>query len=172
MRKNRNYLLFIYDFFNGDREHLPHVIPIRLLPITEGDIKFVYGDYGMICNIETTKSFKKVKKLVKKSLRGEVDQYFLIRQTDEMNVYMPGDMLKGLFGKYNTVENVSWKPKKEQLDDLFNKVMDDLYSLKDDSYGFSQNIPSLDQILDKISSNGIDSLSDIELQLLKKYSNK
>ena len=50
--------------------------------------------------------------------------------------------------------------------------MDDLYSLKDDSYGFSQNIPSLDQILDKISSNGIDSLSDIELQLLKKYSNK
>ena len=66
MRKNRNYLLFIYDFFNGDREHLPHVIPIRLLPITEGDIKFTYGDYGMICN-EKQLNLLKVKKLVKKS---------------------------------------------------------------------------------------------------------
>ena len=60
MKKIESYILFIYDFFSGDREHLPHVIPLRLLPLTEGDIKFVYGDYGMICNLESRKSFKKI----------------------------------------------------------------------------------------------------------------
>jgi hypothetical protein len=170
-KRTKNYILFIYDFFVGEREHLPHVIPLRLLPLTEGDIKFIYGDYGMICNIETKRSFKKVKKLVRKSLRGEVDQYFLLEQPKEMNVYMPSDMMKGLFGPFSKVETVGWKPKKEQLDNLFNKVMDELYPNDlSESFKLIRNNPTLDQLLDKISNTGIDSLSDYEKELLKKYS--
>lgn len=169
MKKIENYILFIYDFFSGNREHLPHVIPLRLLPLTEGDIKFVYGDYGMICNLESRKSFKKIKKLVKKSLKGEVDQYFLIKVPEDMVVYMPGNMVDGLFGKYHNVETVHWKPKKEHMDEMFNKIMDDLYDEGSNDFGRPPK-PSLDQILDKISRSGFDSLSDLEKDLLKKYS--
>ncbi len=169
MNKIENYILFIYDFFSGDKEHLPHVIPLRLLPLTEGDIKFVYGEYGMICNLESRKSFKKIKKVIKKSLKGEVDQYFLIKIPKEMVVYMPGNMVDGLFGKYHNVETVHWKPKKEHMDEMFNKIMGDLYDQGSNDYGHSHK-PSLDQILDKISKSGFDSLNDLEKDLLKKYS--
>lgn len=169
-KKTKSYILFIYDFFIGDREHLPHVIPLRLMPLSEGDMKFVYGDYGMICHIESKYTFKKIKKLVRKSLRGEVDQYFLLKKPQDFVVYMPGDMVKGLFGLHNDIETAGWKPKKEQMDKMFNKIMEEVYGENDNMKLNEQ--PSLDQILDKISKSGLNSLSDFEQEILKKYSKK
>jgi len=47
--------------------------------------------------------------------------------------------------------------------------MDDLYYEGSNDFGRPQK-PSLDQILDKINQSGFDSLSDLEKDLLKKYS--
>ena len=62
MKRQDSYLLFIYDFFQADRDQLTNDIPMKLLNLTDGTIKFVYGDYGMILYIETSYKFKKVKK--------------------------------------------------------------------------------------------------------------
>lgn len=171
MKRQDSYLLFIYDFFQGDRDQLTNDIPMKLLNLTDGTIKFVYGDYGMILYIETSYKFKKVKKVVRKRLKGLVDQYFLIKQPDDISVYMPDDMMEGLFGPDNKVHKASWKPRKEHLDNIFTKVMDELYSEKPIK-PFSLKEPTLDSLLDKINRDGFENLSDYEKDILKKYSNK
>jgi hypothetical protein len=125
----------------------------------------------MILYIETPYKFKKVKKVVRKRLKGLVDQYFLIKQPDDISVYMPDDMMEGLFGPDNKIHKASWKPRKEHLDNIFTKVMDEIYS-ENPIKPFSLKEPTLDSLLDKINRDGFDNLSDYEKDMLKKYSNK
>lgn len=104
---------------------------------------------------------------------GMADTFILTEVTDKKSVYAPDNIKAHLLDLENDTQNV------ENIDSTvrMDKQVDDFSGLAEDFVGFLLDemeqeikVPTLNQILDKISENGISSLSPFEKEILDEYS--
>jgi len=191
------YLLFVYgDFRNKDK--VVELISLQLSSFTTmtSNIKFNYGDYGAIYNFESEHNFFNIRDHVHVILEKVSFQYFLIEKPKNMYAYMPPEMKINLFDlfsdndnkEYNITEEEDEGPGYTNLTDMFYYNTNTTFSEEDlfkgiDKDQLFQNImerlkyededlpkPTVDDILDKIRDEGIESLTSYEKQLLEEYS--
>ena len=190
-----DYLLFV--FGNLTVEGSQDEIASALLPITKNEkVKFIYGSYHMVVNLETELPFDELKEYIYETLKSDVFEYFLMPMSDKTSVKLPETMAEHLFDLENDTDKVhvftqldveELKKRDKQTDEELDLIIN--YFLSNSEFEFTSEDedeeddlikqvmnkpkqPSIDELLEKIVENGMDSLTLQEKQLLDEYSNE
>ena len=191
-----DYLLFV--FGNLTVEGSQDEIASALLPITKNEkVKFIYGSYHMVVNLETDLPFDELKEYIYETLKSDVFEYFLMPMSDKTSVKLPESMAEHLFDLENDTDKVhvftqldveELKKRDKQTDEELDLIIN--YFLSNSEFEFTSDDeedeeddlikqvmnkpkqPSIDELLEKIVENGMDSLTLQEKQLLDEYSNE
>lgn len=172
-----NYLLFVY--YNADvenSEQKTQEIGTKLAEhITSGQVKFMYGDRHAIFHFGCKSEFVDVSDVVY-FISDEISgfEYLLTKKNKDYSSNFDEDNLNHLMSLRSTKPkkhkptppkiNFEFKPNEGSKD--FMDIADILINLKRKEVC---NL-SLDELLDKISDKGMESLSEIEKQKLEEYS--
>ena len=193
------YLLFVFGdlMIEGMQEE----IASTLLPITSNEkLKYIFGSYHMVVNMDTDIPFDELKEFIYETLKSERFEYFLMPTSDKSSVKLPTEMAQHLFDLENNNENVhiftqenveKIKMRDKQSDDelglIINYFLSNTEGLTFDDVEMEEDEdddplirkvrqksqrPTVDQLLEKIADEGMDSLSADEKQLLDEYANE
>jgi regulator of replication initiation timing len=153
-------------------------IALSISPIVDSpNLKFHYTRNQIIFSFGTETPKDEIYEYITGILYGLVEIFILTEVVDDFSVSLPKDIKDHLFDLENVGENVTMKLDMERIKKNLDFSFDDEEDDDDDdiiSLIFKNKIteptPTLDQILDKLYSDGIDSLSSKEKNILETYS--
>jgi hypothetical protein len=168
------YLLTIL----GDFETLENCknIALSITPVVDSpNLKFQYEKGVLIFHFSSEIPKEEIFEYVRGILYGISDSFILTPMSDDVSVSMPQDRYNHLFDLESSDGDMDMKLNMERIKnnlDFMEEEEDDIVALllegMKDKGLFKK--PSLDQILDKVLSNGIESLSSFEKDTLETYS--
>jgi regulator of replication initiation timing len=170
------YLLSVTDDFAS--EGMCKEIALSISPIVDSpNLKFHYTRNQIIFSFGTETPKDEIFEYITGILHGLVEIFILTEVVDDFSISLPDDIKDHLFDLENVGENVTMKLDMERIkknldfsfDDEDDDDDDDIMSLIFKNKTTDPN-PTLDQILDKLYSEGIDSLSSKEKNILETYS--
>jgi hypothetical protein len=178
-KKNPAYMLFLFGDFS-DLESITQELSMQFLPfVTSPFLKYTYGEFGVVFHFRSGETFTDLKEYVDMSLNEIVDQYYLMEATKNVDIKMDRKLKKDFL-------NIDGETKKEQQKtgtiDVESKVRERREELKNFTFEFmlptdlnfnpkkeSDYLPTVDEILDKISEKGIETLTEKEKEILDNY---
>lgn len=195
--EEKNYMLFIYGDFKGG-EKLAYEIISTLEPVMSSPaIKYIWGDFGIVAHFKTTLSFPELSKYCATELNVWVSQYFLVENSggifghaeDDNADYLLNLDINENIEDLNLDENVEGV---KDFTDLYKEFMNKLSTGEIQMYSdedmdeeedeedeidliirrnTQKEVVTLNDILDKISEKGIESLTKTEKRKLNEYAN-
>jgi hypothetical protein len=172
------YLLSVTDNFAS--EEMCKEIALSISPIVDSpNLKFHYTRNQIIFSFGTETPKDEIFEYIKGILHGLVEIFILTEVVDDFSISLPDDIKDHLFDLENVGENVTMKLDMERIKKNLDFSFDDEDDDEDDAADIMSLIfknkttdpnPTLDQILDKLYSEGIDSLSSKEKNILETYS--
>lgn len=173
------YMLFIFGDFD-EQENLATNLSSQLLTVVSSPfLKFTYGEYGVVFHFRSKEVFSDLKEYVDMGMSEITEQYFLMEVTKNFDVKMPRKLKKDFLNidneekkKENKTGEINVESKlKERREELRNFTFEFLMPTdfnqmvqKEPDY-----LPTVDEILDKISEKGINSLTETEKEILDNY---
>jgi len=180
--KDKRYMLFLFGDFSDD-ENLVNEINYQLIAIVSSKfIKFNYGEFGMVCHFRTKETFNDLKEYIDMSLNEITEQYYLVEVGTNFDVKMDRPLKKDFLNiddekpqnKNGSIEigeptEIKFKPTKKEMDiyHMMFPIMDPNFFKTNEDEIIKD--PSIDDILDKITETGIESLTEREKQILDNY---
>jgi len=184
-----NYLLIVFGQSEKQDEFVKTLCTDVSVMSDLGDVKYYYGPESVIITFKCSEGIDSVSGFME-LLYGQMKLIYILLpyDKDKLSLKMDSDVSKHLFDVELPEQNT------EKMSDLgslvqkwitdeinsqeFISEIENLEQSEEDeiekiiSKKKVEEIPSLDELLDKISSSGISSLTEKELTLLNKYSNK
>jgi hypothetical protein len=169
-----NYLLTIIGEFQT--KEMCKSIALSLTPIVDSpSLKFHYGKNVLVFHFSSEVSQVEITDYIQGILFGISDFFILNKMTEDVSVLMPQDVSTHLFDLETVGEDVdtildmnriknNLDFMEQEEDDLVASLLDEIREKK------LFNKPSLDQLLDKVLNDGIESLSRYEKDILETYS--
>ena len=179
-KQDPSYMLFIFGDFD-EQETLATNLSSQLLTVVSSPfLKFTYGEYGVVFHFRSKEVFSDLKEYIDMAMFEITEQYFLMEVTKNMDIKMPRKLKKDFLnidGEEKKKEprtgeiNVESKLK-ERREELKNFTFEFLMPVDFDKMVQNNEpnyLPTVDEILDKISENGIESLTETEKEILDNY---
>jgi hypothetical protein len=168
------YLLTILGEFKT--KEICQNVALSITPIVDSpNLKFQYANGVLIFHFSSEIPKGEIYEYVRGVLYGVTDSFILTTMTDSVSVSMPEYIYNHLFDLESADGEMDMKLDMTRIKnnmDFMEKDEDDIVALlleeMKDKGLFKR--PSLDQILDKVLSNGIESLSSFEKDTLETYS--
>lgn len=167
----KNYLLTVIGQFESEK--VCKEIALSLTPLVDSpNLKFQHTQGVLVFHFASEVNKDEIFAYVMGILCGITESYILTEITDNMTVSFPQEIKEHLLDLQNTGEDVNMK-----ID--INKIKKNLESLEEEEDWVALLLdetdalikkPTLDQILDKITSKGFESLSQFEKDTLESYS--
>jgi hypothetical protein len=176
-KKDPAYMLFLFGDFT-DTDELINGLSTQFIPmVTSTFLKYTYGEYGVVFHFRSNETFGNVKEYVDMILNDITDQYFLMEATKNVDIRMDRKLKKDFLnidGDLKKEENKNGAVDVElEKKDMKNFNIDLFFPIFDPNSIFNKEKeeiePTTDEILDKISQNGIESLTEKEKQILDNY---
>lgn len=170
----KKYILTVIGSFES--EESCKELAISLTPIVDSpNLKFQHAKGILVFHFATEVSKEEIFDYIGGILYGVTEAYILTELNDEVTISMPKDIKQHLMDLDNSSDNIEMfidmkleknnlRYNDEEQDD------DDFVALLLDEVKRKVKKPSLDQLLEKISKNGIDSLTNFEKETLEYYS--
>lgn len=180
-KKDPAYMLFLFGDFS-DLENLTQELSAQFIPfVTSPYLKYTYGEFGLVFHFRSKETFTDLKEYVDMVFNEMVDQYFLMEVTKNTDVKMLDRKIKKDF--LNIDGDLKKEPTKNGSIDVELKIKERREELKNFTFefmlpldfnsrqpvGFEPSEPTVDEILDKISEKGIETLTEREKQILDEY---
>jgi len=177
------YMLFVFGDFT-DLEIFTQELSMQFLPLVSSHyLKFTYGEYGAVFHFRSNETFSDLKQYVEMILEGITSQYFLMEKTKNAEIVMDKKLKKdflGIDGKNKTDENKTGTInvddfKDERIKNIKNVTLEFMMPIMDPESLFNIDTtyqvvePTVDEILEKITEKGIESLTEREKQILDNY---
>jgi len=172
------YLLNVF-IAHPNQEQFVESLAMEISQLTKiNGVKYYYGPQAAVYTFETKTSFENVKSFFDAILGDLSITHILVPiKTDKMSYWLEKEHEKHLFGTdiCKTNQEYSEEEQKQLQDQLFlNSEMDEeeneIEKIIRNNEKKSKNVPTLDDLLDKINQNGISSLTKTEKELLNQYS--
>jgi hypothetical protein len=168
----RKYLLTVFGEFNN--KEIIARLGKGMAPIVDSpQLKFQYIKGAIVFHFGSEVSAEEIYDYVAGIFYGLSDAFILTEMTDKTSVYMPENIKAHLLDLENDSDEVDIKIDMPRM----GKSIDDMSEMAEDFVSFlleemedEVKVPTLNQILDKISENGISSLSGFEKEILDEYS--
>jgi len=179
-KQDPDYMLFIFGDFD-EQENLATNLSSQLLTVVSSPfLKFTYGEYGVVFHFRSNEVFSDLKEYVDMAMSEITEQYFLMEVTEKVDIKMPRKLKKDFLNideeekkKDTKTEEINVEAKrKERREELRNFTFEFLMPA-DFNQMVQKNepeyLPTVDEILDKITEKGIDSLTETEKEILDNY---
>ena len=179
-KQDPSYMLFIFGDFD-EQENLATNLSSQLLTVVSSPfLKFTYGEYGVVFHFRSKEVFSDLKEYIDMGMSEITEQYFLMEVTKNMDIKMPKKLKKDFLNidgeekkKETRTGEINVESKlKERREELKNFTFEFLMPT-DFNQMVQKNepdyLPTVDEILDKISENGIESLTETEKEILDNY---
>jgi len=179
-KQDPSYMLFIFGDFD-EQENLATNLSSQLLTVVSSPfLKFTYGEYGVVFHFRSKEVFSDLKEYIDMGMSEITEQYFLMEVTKNMDIKMPRKLKKDFLNidgeekkKETKTGEINVESKlKERREELRNFTFEFLMPT-DFNQMVQKNepdyLPTVDEILDKISENGIESLTEKEKEILDNY---
>jgi len=181
-KKDPQYMLFVFGDLAESGEVTQYISSQLLTIVSSQFLKYTYGEYGIVFNFRSDETFDDLKEYVDMALSDLTDQYFLLETTKNFEIKMPRKMKKDFLNIDNQLSNdtpitgsiskeekpkFNWDEKKIITFDLLLPVINQNFERITEE--IVEEEPSIDEILDKISARGIDSLTKRETEILENY---
>ena len=166
----KKYLLTIFGEFGTPEKYTE--IGITLTPLVDSpSLKFQYGKEFLIAHFASELNRNEIYEFLEMSSYGLYDSFILNEYEEKNNIFMSEENKKHLFELNNLEENNG-----KEMKLTSNNIED--YPYEDDEFVSTLmselkkqlKPPTLDQILDKMSVEGFDGLTQFEKGLLENYS--
>jgi hypothetical protein len=151
-------------------------VALSITPIVDSpNLKFQHANGVLIFHFSSEIPKEEIYEYVRGVLYGIADSFILTTMTDSVSVSMPEDIYNHLFDLESADGEMDMKLDMTRIKnnlDFMEEEEDDIVALLLEEMkekGLFKR-PSLDQILDKVLSNGIESLSSFEKDTLETYS--
>ena len=187
------YLLFVFGDFTKESK-VYDVGQSIILTSSDETLKYIYGPYHMVIKITTDIPFDEFKQFIYTTLKEDTYEYFLLPYSEKSSIKLPKMLAENLFDIEEGNENVKvmdvptmeeverqMKQNEDELDNIITYFTKNMgleldFELEDEDVNpemFKKvNKPTMDEILDSISENGINSLTSESKELLEKYVNE
>lgn len=178
------YIIFAYGQYDNNKKIIKGIVQ-QLVPVsTDENIKYSYGDQSIIVLLNTDFEFEVMKKYVSFIFGQYSSMYFVMPCTDKMSYNIPEDMMDLFFGNDQKMTSAYTEiASEDEMEEIFNNFsendLEDIYEEDDTLEQIlkqskqikkTEVLPTLDEILDKISEKGVSSLTEKERQVLESYS--
>jgi hypothetical protein len=165
----KKYLLIIFGNFESD--NVTQEIALTITPLVDSpNLKFQKSNGGLMFHFASEISQEEIHDYVLGSLFDITNSFVLTEFTDKVSIHLPDGLKEHLLDLENTSDdihinmtpNVRSMNEEEEDDDFVALLLE----------GLKKNVkkPTLDYILDKILSNGHESLTQFEKDTLESYS--
>ena len=179
-KQDPSYMLFIFGDFD-EQENLATNLSSQLLTVVSSPfLKFTYGEYGVVFHFRSKEVFSDLKEYIDMGMSEITEQYFLMEVTKNVDIKMPRKLKKDFLNidgeekkKENKTGEINVESKlRERKEELRNFTFE--FLMPTDFNQMVQNnepdyLPTVDEILDKISEKGIESLTETEKEILDNY---
>jgi hypothetical protein len=179
-KQDPSYMLFIFGDFD-EQENLATNLSSQLLTVVSSPfLKFTYGEYGVVFHFRSKEVFSDLKEYIDMGMSEITEQYFLMEVTKNVDIKMPRKLKKDFLNidgeekkKETKTGEINVESKlKERKEELRNFTFE--FLMPTDFNQMAQKnepdySPTVDEILDKISENGIESLTEKEKEILDNY---
>jgi hypothetical protein len=151
-------------------------VALSITPIVDSpNLKFQHANGVLIFHFSSEIPKEEIYEYVRGVLYGIADSFILTTMTDDVSVSMPEDIYNHLFDLESADGEMDMKLDMTRIKnnlDFVEQEEDDLVALLLEEMRESNVVkkPSLDQILDKVLTNGMESLSPFEKDTLETYS--
>lgn len=165
----KKYILTIFGDF--DTKEICCEIAQAFQPMVDSKhLKFQYRKGVMIFHFESEMEQTDIHEFLEVTSFGLYDGFILSEFTDNVSVFMDSDVIGHLFDLENTdcEHEIFINTKGMEVEEDYED--DDFVSVLMDELKGKLKQPTLDQILDKISSEGVDALTPYEKGILDTYS--
>ena len=180
-KNNPSYMLFIYGDFI-DSENLIQELCAQFLPlVTSPYLKYTYGEFGVVLHFRSDELFSELKEYVDMVLNDITEQYFLMETTENYDIKMPKKLKKDFLNIDGDTKKEETKTGTINVDTVINERREELknftfeFLMPEDFIPLNQMMnaeiqyPTVDEILDKISEKGIETLTEKEKEILDNY---
>ena len=179
--QDSRYMLFLYgDFSDGDE--LTNEISMQFVPAVSSEfLKFTYGEFGVVLHFRSKETFEDLKEYVDMVFNDITEQYFLIEVSGDVDIKMPRKLKKDFLNIDGDVKKEEPKTGGIKVDevrddrnrDIKNMSFDIFLPMFDPASPFNkvqeEVLPTVDEILEKITEKGIESLTEKEKEILDNY---
>jgi hypothetical protein len=188
-------LICIGDYTNNQNEVIQKIANEIMPMISSATIKYYNNNLNLIYHFESKINFNDLKSLVDNAVSPFVGMYFLNGCTPNMSLGMPQELYDYLFNlddnemippNMNSISNQIIEVDEEfmkSVKEIHDQIILDMEEMglmdecEDDDLAQivrknkkMEEVPTLDNLLDKIASNGMGSLTKEEKELLEQYS--
>jgi hypothetical protein len=197
-KKPTTYILFVYGTFGETDEEVQLYVEMMgeqfFDVVSDGYLPYTLGPYHAIYKFNSVYDFADLKERIDDTWRHMSHSYFFLEMTDKMSYNMTnggeeffGTNIEEIGPVTKTVEkelnkDISEEQNITERDIDFFKIVLDLKNINVDLEDEDPQIKKLkqknkkrvitiDDVLEKISSNGIDSITNEEKQILENYAN-
>jgi len=168
------YLLTVFGEF--ETKEMCQNVALSITPIVDSpNLKFQHSKGVLLFHFSSEIPKEEIYEYVKGVLYGLSESFILTTITDDVSVFMPKDIYNHLFDLDSANGEIDMKLDMTRIKnnlDFMEQEEDDLVALLLEEMRENNVIkkPSLDQILDKVLTNGMESLSSFEKDTLETYS--
>ena len=168
------YLLTVFGEF--ETKEMCQNVALSITPIVDSpNLKFQHSKGVLLFLFSSEIPKEEIYEYVKGVLYGLSESFILTTITDDVSVSMPEDIYNHLFDLESANGEIDMKLDMTRIKnnlDFMEQEEDDLVALLLEEMRENNVIkkPSLDQILDKVLTNGMESLSSFEKDTLETYS--
>jgi hypothetical protein len=168
------YLLTVFGEF--ETKEMCQNVALSITPIVDSpNLKFQHSKGVLLFHFSSEIPKEEIYEYVKGVLYGVTESFILTTITDDVSVSMPKDIYNHLFDLDSANGEIDMKLDMTRIKnnlDFMEQEEDDLVALLLEEMRENNAIkkPSLDQILDKVLTNGMESLSPFEKDTLETYS--
>ena len=177
----KKYLLFMFGNWETIERNAPIMNNIRDIMetiVTTQEFSFVTGDKVIIMCIKSELVFEDINQILEEFLEPHISTYFLMPKPRKLGYRLDKNLENHLFGKAPLHPQLNIDPRVAQaLADQLKNLMDSkVKRLRDTLLNPIEKIKpnklrplNVDNVLDKIIDEGMESLTQEELDFLKKY---
>jgi predicted HicB family RNase H-like nuclease len=182
MKRKKNYLLFVLgNFLTSKAIHrdVAEIIDILTLLLDGKALKYIHHDNLILCHFQSYENIEDIDLYLSEHISPTIFAYFLIPKPRKMGIRLEDDLQTHLMNlninSFSDTDNI----KTDHLSDSFLHISEVLSSFKEDMLSeikkhspVEENIYEVDNILDKISKSGLQSLTPQEKKFLDEQKEK
>jgi hypothetical protein len=153
---------------------------MQFITVTSSEyLKFTYGEYGVVLHFRSKETFNDLKEYVDMVFNDITEQYFLIEVSGNFDIKMPRKLKKDFLNIDGDLKKEEPKTGGIKIDDITEEkrknISFEIYYPIMDGGLFGQEKPyiieepTVDEILEKITEKGIESLTEKEKEILENY---
>jgi|TARA_R110002012_G_scaffold313239_1_gene524678 hypothetical protein len=168
-KRNKEYLLMVMGYWDDITDIITELIEV-LTPVTSGTrtIKYIHADNALICIFRSKEDFAEMNDYIESAFRDIVEVYILLPKTRNFGIRMEETLKRHLLSA-QTPQNDDGVVL-QNLKELIKSDKNPEQSSDEVRIPKKPVVLDLDTILDKISAEGIDSLTPEEKSFLKDQS--